>query len=232
MPSLSALSQAVLAFVAAHQYGGLFLLLLIEEAGVPLPLPGDTLVMYAGLRSLTGQANAALIILVATVAVMLGSSALYWLARRGGRPALLRYGRFLHLHPERVDRMQRRFLRWGPWAIIFGRLIPGLRTPTSVMAGLFQVPYRVFLPCNALSALLWALFYFYVGALLAPAWREALTFVQGDIDAAVGIAVGVGAAALAGAVLWRRRAARGAHRAVGSASTGSEGRPALGHGED
>ncbi len=218
MTALAALGRAILAFVAAHQYPGLFLFLLIEEAGVPLPLPGDTLIMYAGVRSRDGGTIAALAILLVAAAATLGSSALYWLARRGGRPALARYGRFLHLHPDRVDRMEARFRRWGIWAIILGRLIPGLRTPTSVMAGLFGVPYRVFAPSTTLSALLWTLFYFYLGAFFEPQWRELLTVVTGDLDASVGIAVLLGLAAFVVAAVWRRRSGR----AAASAGSGSQ----------
>lgn len=214
MGTLRALSAALLAFVTAHPYSGLFLFLAIEEAGAPLPLPGDTLIMYAGARARAGQGNAALTILAVSAAATFGSAVLYWLARRGGRPALLRYGRFLHLHPDRVDRMEVRFRRWGVWAIILGRLIPGLRTPTSVMAGLFAVPFRVFAPCTALSAVLWALFYFYLGALLEPYWREALTLVASDLDAVLSVALIVGAVVLI--VLALRRRASLAAESLGS----------------
>ncbi|HET8629389.1 MAG TPA: DedA family protein [Thermomicrobiales bacterium] len=214
MAHLPRFGHGILAFVIAHQYGGLFLLLVIEEAGVPLPLPGDTLIMYAGIRSRMGHNNAALTLAVVTAAATIGSSVLYWLARRGGRAALRRCGRFLHLHPARVGRMEARYRRWGPWAIILGRLIPGLRTPTSAMAGLFEVPYRLFAPCTACSALLWAAFYFYFGALLAPEWRRALAFALGDLDESVGIAAILGAA-LAAAILalrWRRQRAASSRR--------------------
>ena len=208
MSALTALGSATLALLTAHQYPGLFFLLLLEEAGVPLPVPGDTLIEFVGVRSRSGQANAALAILLVAAAATLGSSALYWLARRGGRPALARYGRFLHLHEERVDRMEARFRRWGPWAIVLGRLIPGLRTPTSVMAGLFGVPYRVFAPCTALSALLWTLFYFYLGALFEPQWRAMVTVITGDVDASVGIALVLGLIVVGGTLVlrWLRRA--------------------------
>ena len=208
MSALTALGSATLALLTAHQYPGLFFLLLLEEAGVPLPLPGDTLIVFVGVRSRSGQANAALAILLVAAAATLGSSALYWLAKRGGRPALARYGRFLHHHEERVDRMEARFRRWGPWAIVLGRLIPGLRTPTSVMAGLFGVPYRVFAPCTALSALLWTLFYFYLGALFEPQWRAMVTVITGDVDASVGIALVFGLIVVGGTLVlrWLRRA--------------------------
>jgi membrane protein DedA with SNARE-associated domain len=189
MALLTALRRALLAALAAHQYGALFLLLLVEEAGVPLPLPGDTLLMYEGARSRTGHANAALVILLVSTAVTLGSSALYWAARRGGGPALRRYGRFLHLKPERIDAMAARFQRRGAWAIILGRLIPGFRVPTSIMAGLFAVPYRVYAPCTALSAVIWTLGYFYAGAYLERPALRALAFYRHDADAAVGMTI-------------------------------------------
>jgi len=219
MNALSTLSQAILNFMTVHQYSGLFFLLLLEEAGIPLPIPGDTLIVFVGVRSRTGDANAALAILLVAAAATLGSSALYWLARRGGRPALARYGRFLHLHEERVDRMEARFRRWGPWAIVLGRLIPGLRTPTSVMAGLFGVPYRLFAPCTAFSALLWSLFYFYLGALFEPQWREVVTLITGDLDASVGIAFAFAVMALGIALLLRRL-----RRAPGGTVTGKQAR--------
>ncbi len=219
MNALSALSQAILDFMTGHQYSGLFFLLLLEEAGIPLPIPGDTLIVFVGVRSRTGDANAALAILLVAAAATLGSSALYGLARRGGRPALARYGRFLHLHEERVDRMEARFRRWGPWAIVLGRLIPGLRTPTSVMAGLFGVPYRLFAPCTAFSALLWSLFYFYLGALFEPQWRAVVALITGDLDASVGIALAFAVVALGIALLLRRL-----RRAPGGTVTGKQAR--------
>lgn len=221
---LSTLTQALHQLVLAHPYTGLFLLLVIEEAGMPLPLPGDTLIMYAGTQTHAGWAHAVLTIAFSTLAAVLGSSMLFFVARRGGRPLLLRYGRVLHLHPERVDRMQARFLRWGPWAIILGRLIPGLRAPTGAMAGLFAVPYRVFLPCTTISALIWALFYFYVGVLLAPAWREALEFVGRELDVSVGIACGALGFVVAITVVvnrYRTRQRRQTLRRIRSESAGS-----------
>jgi membrane protein DedA with SNARE-associated domain len=189
MGMLIALRQALVAALVAHQYGGLFLLLLAEEAGVPLPLPGDKLLMWEGMRSRDGHVNAALVLLLVSAAVTLGSTLLYWAARRGGRPALQRYGRFLRLRQSRIDSMEARFRRWGPWAIIVGRLVPGVRIPTSIMAGIFAVPFRVYFPCTALSAVIWTVFYFAAGIVLERPARQALALFRHNVETSVGFTV-------------------------------------------
>lgn len=207
MSALSALPGALLAFYAAHELPGLFLFLLIEEAGVPLLFPGDTLIMAAGARTGRPFASALLVVAAAAGAATLGSSLLYALIRWGGRPLLTRYGRFLHLHEDRVVTLERWFRRHGALAIVVGRLVPGLRTPTSVMAGLFGVPYRTFAPATALAAILWALPYFFLGVFLERQWRELANVLVGDVDAIAATLVGVLLlASIGGAVAWRRRA--------------------------
>src|SRR4030095_872499 len=122
------------AWYAEHELPGLFLFLLIEEMGVPLLIPGDTLIIVAGARDRT-VGSAILVIGASALAVALGSSILYELMRRGGRPLLDRYGRYLHLNPARVAQLERQFQRHGALAIVVGRLVPGFRTPTTIMAG-------------------------------------------------------------------------------------------------
>src|SRR6476620_8856257 len=83
-----------------HLYGmwALFALLLIEEAGIPLPAPGDTFIALAGAQPHRTLAYTIQVLALCTLAVFLGSSALYWAMRLGGRSCLNRYGRYLHLN--------------------------------------------------------------------------------------------------------------------------------------
>src|SRR5437867_8641013 len=161
----------VAVWFGAHGPLGLFLFLVLEEAGLPLLIPGDTLVMAAGMRTHLDPTATITILLTASLATALGSSILYWLVRRGGRPLLHRYGRYLHLTPGRVALLERWFQRHGAAAIVVGRLIPGLRTPTTVAAGLFRVPYRTFAPSTIAAGFIWTLTYFFLGALLERQWR-------------------------------------------------------------
>jgi membrane protein DedA with SNARE-associated domain len=145
------------------------------------------LLMWEGMRARGGHVNAALVLLIVSAAVTLGSTILYWAARRGGRPALQRYGKFLRLRQSRIDRMEASFRRWGPWAIIVGRLVPGVRIPTSIMAGIFAVPFRVYFPCTALSAVIWTGFYFAAGIVLERPARQALALFHHNVDTSVGL---------------------------------------------
>ncbi len=163
---IQALAQALLNFYHAHQLPALFILVLVEEAGIPIPIPGDTLVMIAGLQPRQSLFYDVGVIAIASAAVFIGSSTLYAAMRRGGRPFLQRYGKYLHLHPDRLDRIERWFLKRGRVAIVLGRLIPGLRIPTTVIAGLSGLSYREYAQTCAIAAVIWSAVYFYLGVLV------------------------------------------------------------------
>ena len=172
-----------MAFYSANQALGLFVFLLVEEAGAPIWfLPGDALLIAAGATPGNTPATVALILLAATAGAFVGSTILYADVRRGGCPVLNRYGRFLHLNDARVATIEGWLRRFGPFAIVAGRLIPGLRTPTTVMSGLLDVPYYVFAPSTAVAALLWAMLYFFAGSFLVTQWQSVVALLTGSAD--------------------------------------------------
>lgn len=176
------LAHLVLSFFSAHELTAIFTLLTAEEAGIPLPIPGDTLLILAGARHPHTALYVASILAASTLAVFCGSSILYWIMRRNGRVLLTRYGRFIHLKPERLARMERWFARRGRLAIVLGRLIPGLRMPTTMMAGLSDVPYRVFAPTTFLAAVIWSAIYFWLGMLITRGMHLAVALITGLPD--------------------------------------------------
>src|SRR5579871_5258234 len=159
------LGGALRMFVAHYGLAALFVLLLIEEAGVWLPLPGDLFVMYFGYRaSQTAMPLLAVLpaLLTVTAAVCCGSLLLYAGTRRF-RGRVRRLGALVHLNAERLDRMDAALHRYGVWGLIPGRLIPGLRVPTTVVAGLFDLPARTFVPLVAVGGVLWGSLYLTLG---------------------------------------------------------------------
>jgi membrane protein DedA with SNARE-associated domain len=144
-------------FIARHAFIPGFVLLYMEESGIPLPAPGDVFVMYVGTR--VPQNFFAWIVawLGLIAAVVLGASNLFLISRRFGRRLVEhRYAEMLHLSPERIARAEEWFNRYGVLAIIFGRHIPGFRIPITVACGVFNVPYRLFAPSVAISTAIWA----------------------------------------------------------------------------
>lgn len=207
MGVLGGLAGWVLSLYATHEALGLLLFLLIEEAGVPLLFPGDVLIIAAGARPGRTMESTLIVLGSATLASTAGSSLLYALVRRGGRPLLERYGRFLHLSEGRLAIVERWADRHGAPAIVVGRLIPGLRTPTTIMAGIALVPYRTFLPATACAAVLWAAGYYAIGVFAEGPWHAMLGFVAAHARLAVAIAV-TGAALVALVLTLRHRRSR------------------------
>jgi membrane protein DedA with SNARE-associated domain len=134
-----------------------FVLIYIEESGVPLFIPGDAFLLYVGHRLPHNFPVLFAAWLGFTLAVTLGATNLYLLSRRYGRRLLEhRVARFLELTPSRLDRAEAWFARWGPWTLIFGRHIPGFRVPLTVAAGVLKLRYRIFAISVAISSSAWA----------------------------------------------------------------------------
>ena len=172
MEAFRQIADALLTFADHHIYGALFLLLFLEEGGIPLPAPGDTIILLAGAQIDRGQASIPIVVLLVVMATLLGSSVLYWISRLGGMPVVLRLCQVLHIREERLDKPGAWIRRHRGIAIVFGRLTPGLRTITTIAAGVFQVNYTAFLAYTALSATIWALLYIILGAFVHSFYRN------------------------------------------------------------
>ena len=183
------------------------LLVFVDEAGAPNPVPSDLAVMLAGHRIAQGEMSLLPTFLLLEAALVVGASIYYWLGARGGRPLLYRYGRHIRLGPERLDRIGERLRRHGALAVGAGRLIPGLRGLTVLAAGAFGVPYRAFLPALVLSGGVYLGILLYLGAWLGPRALGVIAGLRVPMRLALTALLFV---ALGGfLVLLYRRAARG-----------------------
>jgi membrane protein DedA with SNARE-associated domain len=162
------LVHAVQSLMLHLQTGGLFFVIFFEELGVPLPVPGDVAIAYGGYLTTTGAMAFPTAFLVVVGGAVLGSACNLTLSRHFGRPFIQRFGPYLGITDERLAWAERQFKRWGPWAIILGRLIPGMRIVLSVISGIVWVPYRVFVVCVLISASIWAAIFLELGRLLGP----------------------------------------------------------------
>ena len=154
---------ALQGFLEHHGVLAGFVLILVEEAGVPVPVPGDFLMLAVGAHAREGRVPLWGALLVMEAATLVGASILYVLSRRAGRNLVFRYGRYMHLTPERLEQAERFLDRRGTLAIVLGRITPGLRMPTVIASGVFGVPYWRFLPSLALGGFLYILLYTLLG---------------------------------------------------------------------
>src|SRR5258706_15561974 len=128
------LTHAVQEFVHLHQSSGLFLVIFLEELGIPLPAPGDVAIMYGGYLTTTGAIPYPLAYLAVVAGAVLGSPCNLTISRKYGRPFIQPFGKYLGVTEGRLLRAEALFKRWGPWAIILGRHIPGMRIVLSALS--------------------------------------------------------------------------------------------------
>jgi membrane protein DedA with SNARE-associated domain len=153
-------------FLDRHGLLAAFVFLLIEEAGVPVPVPGDVLMLILGVQARQGFVPLWQAVGATWLGTIIGATCLYVAARLAGRGLVYRYGRFIRLTPERLYRAERWLKRHGTRAVFLGRLVPGLRIVTAVACGVFEIPFRVFFPAMSLGALLYILVYTLLGYFL------------------------------------------------------------------
>ena len=137
---LGDLARIILAAAVAHVYVVLFFTIAIEEAGVPLPIPGDLVIAYYGWRAGGDPWEIAQTILVCAAASTAGTQIPYWLSRRFGRTVTERAAYWLDVDMDRVERLLGWIDRHGFFAVIAARLLPGFRVAVSLVAGTARVP--------------------------------------------------------------------------------------------
>jgi membrane protein DedA with SNARE-associated domain len=202
---LQDLAHALEQFLTDYGYFAVFVLMLVEEAGVPLPLPNEVALMYVGFLSSQGHLDPNLAGLSATAGAACGSAILYTLALRGGRRLIHRFGRFIHVTDARIDQAERWVARYGMISIPVARLTPGLRIATTIVAGVLRVPYRVVIVSVVGVSLVWSFFWIHLGRALGDRWEEAAQkFEQAGRIGLVAV-VAVVALVLLGRWLWQRR---------------------------
>jgi membrane protein DedA with SNARE-associated domain len=125
----------------------------VESFGVPAP--GQTIMVAAAIYAGAGRLNIYGVAAIAFVAAVLGDNVGYWIGVRGGRRIVHRFGKYVFITPERLDKAEKFFARRGNRIVVVARFIDGLRQLNGVIAGITAMPWRPFLIYNAVGAALW-----------------------------------------------------------------------------
>ncbi|MBI2305211.1 MAG: DedA family protein [Chloroflexi bacterium] len=146
----------------------------IESACIPLPseiimpLSGWMLIRDRGL----GEAFVLVAGFYGALGNVIGSLVAYWVGAVGGRPLILRYGRYIFVSRYDLERADRWFERYGDWAIFFSRLLPVVRTFISFPAGVARMPLGKFIIYTMVGSYPWSVGLAYGGYLLGENWEE------------------------------------------------------------
>ncbi len=136
---------------------GVFLLMVLENLFPPIP--SEVIMPMAGFTAARGRMSIGGVILAGTLGSIAGNAVWFEAARAFGarrtRVLAERYGRWLGLGPEEINKAEGVLRRNGPLAVFLGRFMPGVRTAISVPAGLVELPRGVFYAWTALGTLIW-----------------------------------------------------------------------------
>ncbi|MDQ2892149.1 MAG: DedA family protein [Pseudomonadota bacterium] len=139
---LAALATFVIGVISSGGYLGIALLMAIESACIPLP--SEIIMPFAGYLVSTGQFNLYLAATAGAIGCNIGSAVAYEVGKHGGRPFVERWGKYLLIGPDELDTADRFFARFGPAAVLIGRLLPVIRTFIAFPAGVARMRYLPF----------------------------------------------------------------------------------------
>jgi membrane protein DedA with SNARE-associated domain len=163
--------DGVFAWVAAHGYGAIFLLLMLGVVG--LPIPDETLLVFCGYLIGRNVMHPAGAFAAAVAGSWCGITLSYCIGRFLGAGAVHRYGRYIHLTEARLESVHGWFNRIGHWALFVGYYIAGVRHLTAVVAGTSGLEFRGFASYAWPGGLLWVSTFLTLGYMIGERWKEA-----------------------------------------------------------
>src|SRR3954469_23567621 len=146
--------DSILSLIGQYGYLIVFLGVLLESTGIPLP--GETILIAAGVMVQRGHLDLGDAIVFGILGAVIGDQFGYWMGREGGRPFILRWGRYVLITPERLGRAEGFFARHGGKAVFLARFVTGLRVFGALVAGISRMRWATFLFYNMLGGACWA----------------------------------------------------------------------------
>ncbi len=189
-------------------YPAVAIFVMIESSGIPFP--GETMLLLASFYAgASHQLQIPIVIACAAFGAIIGDNIGYFIGRTGGRAFVVRYGKYVFIKPEHLDRAEIYFANHGDKTVFFGRFIAVLRAWAAFLAGVNHMHWRTFLFYNAAGGILWAATFGTLGYVAGRYLHD--SFAQVEQLASILGWVGAGlivAAALAVFIVYRVRKTR------------------------
>jgi len=213
------LTTFIINMYATLGLAGIVLAMALESCCIPLP--SEIVMPLAGVMFVEGKLLAGvnfwlglvLLALAGAIGCLIGSIAAYGIGAAGGRPLMLKYGRYVLISQHDADMADRYFQKWGGATVFFSRLMPIVRTYISLPAGIAKMPFVKFCIYTFLGSFLWCLLLAYVGTVVGNN-LSALTPIFRSFEVIIIIALVI----LVALYIWRHirndRKARAEHAAA------------------
>jgi len=186
-------------------FGALGVALLMALENLFPPIPSELILPFAGFLVGQGELGFLPVLVASTAGSLFGALVLYALGRWGGRNLILRYGRFLRVKEADLDRAEGWFDRYDEWVVLFGRMVPGIRSVVSIPAGMLGMPFVRFVLLTTAGSAAWNALLLGAGWYLGDNWQQ-IADIVGSASNVVLVLVAV--ALVSAAVWWWRRRVR------------------------
>lgn len=167
------LSNAIIQFISTTGYVGVFVLMTLESALIPLP--SEVTMPFAGSLIASGTFSFWLLVVVGTLANLAGSLLAYGLGYLGETQVLRfirNYGKYVLIREKEYDHAKVLFNKYGEAIAFVSRVLPAIRTYISLPAGIAKMNLKKFIIYTALGSLIWSTFLAYLGVILGASWHS------------------------------------------------------------
>lgn len=192
------MEQQILGWINQYGYLAIFCLLMFGIVG--LPVPDETLLTFTGYLIFKGHLSPGASFATALAGSMCGITLSYTLGRVFGLKLIHRYGRYLRIREEHIDKAHAWFRKVGHWALTIGYFIAGVRHFTAYAAGMSDLEVPQFALYAYSGAVLWVSTFLALGYFLGERWETvAKNFHRYAEMAAIGVAISI-----VGWLIWRK----------------------------
>ena len=189
--------DTLLQLMESYGYGAMFIAMLLENANIPIP--SEVVLGFAGFLISQQIFDFWMTFAIACAAGVIGSIISYWLGSYGGRPLLLKYGKYIFFNEHKFTLSENMFNKYGGAAVLICRCLPGVRTFISFPAGVARYPFWKFVIFTVIGTIPWTLLLVWAGSILGSHWRDLIQYNHFFLIAVVVICL-----VIAAIVFWKR----------------------------
>lgn len=186
---LNSISSDIINIISSTGYTGVVVLMAIESAAVPLP--SEVILPFSGFLITTGRFSLWGVTMAGAIGSVIGSLALYYIGYFGGRPFIDKFGKYLLITHEDMDKADSFFKRYGSASNFIGRVLPLVRTFISLPAGISKVNIKGFIFYTFLGSFVWSLLLAWIGLQLGQNWSKIHAYFH-NVDLILEILVALG----------------------------------------
>lgn len=210
---MEAFAHWVQGIVADLGYPGLFILILLESTLVPIP--SELVMPFAGYMASTGAFSLVAVLIINSVAALCGSLICYAIGAKGGKPFIVKWGKFFFLKPKDLEKTEVFFQKHGKATILIGRFLPVVRHVISIPAGIAKMPIGSFALQTFIGSTIWGSLLICIGYYLGQNWEHVAKQFK-RVDLIVGVLILLIVLVLAVRFMVRRRRERATQTSSGN----------------